>query len=319
MSSSVTVIGGVQVDVVIVPVRELPPQGQTLLVEEVSMRVGGAAANAALALAETPMSVRLMGCVGDDHLGDWLVEELGALGLGGELHVVGAGATGLTVALEAPERDRTFLTHLGVNAGWELAMIPRGAVSTNNLLVCDYFLAPALRGDPTRELLERARGHGARTFFDTAWDPGDWPEPTRQEVLELLPHVDVFLPNEAEARAASGERDSHERAARALQAVSGGWVVVKLGSRGCFAAGPGGIELSASAPAVQIVDTTGAGDAFNAGLIAALAEGQGWPSALEAATALASRIIARPSGERHHPIASQARGAGGTDSQAGDA
>jgi sugar/nucleoside kinase (ribokinase family) len=305
MSPSVTVIGGVQVDVVIVPVRELPPQGQTRLVDEISMRLGGAAANAALAFAETPMTVRLMGCVGDDHLGEWMTEELGELDLGADLHVVPAGATGLTVALEAPERDRTFLTYLGVNAEWELSMIPADAVASDNLLVCDYFLAPALRGAPTRELLAGARHHEARTFFDTAWDPGDWPEPTRREVLELLPHVDVFLPNEAEARAASGESDSHERAARALQAVSGGWVVVKLGSRGCFAAGPDGVELSVPAPAVQIADTTGAGDAFNAGLIAALAAGHDWPAALQAATGLASRIIARPSSERHRPVAAR--------------
>ena len=299
MSPSVTVIGGVQVDVVIVPVGELPPQGQTLLVDEMSMRVGGAAANAALAFAETAATVRLMGCVGDDHLGNWLIEVLGELGLGGELHVVTGGPTGLTVACEAPERDRTFLTYLGVNAGWDLSMIPADAGSSESLLVCDYFLAPALRGAPTRELLAGARERGGRTYFDTAWDPADWPEATRRELLDLLPHVDVFLPNEAEAEAASGEHGSPERAARALQAASGGWVVVKLGARGCFAAGPDGAELRAAAPTVEIVDSTGAGDAFNAGLIAALAEGGSWPEALQAATGLASQIIARPSGGRH--------------------
>jgi argininosuccinate lyase len=311
MSSSVTVIGGVQVDVVILPVGELPPPGETMLIDELSMRVGGAAANAALALAETPMTVRLMGCVGDDHLGDWLAGELNERGLGAELHVVGSGATGLTVACEGPERDRTFLTYLGVNSGWDLSMIPDNAVASDNLLVCDYFLAPALRGGPTRELLASAREGGARTFFDTAWDPASWPQATRHEVLELLPHVDVFLPNEAEAAAASGEPDSPERAALALQAISGGWVVVKLGSRGCFAAGPDGARLSATAPAVEIVDSTGAGDAFNAGLIAALADGRPWPLALEAATSLASRIIARPSGDRHGAAAEPAPARGG--------
>jgi sugar/nucleoside kinase (ribokinase family) len=301
MSSSVTIIGGVQVDLVILPVGELPAQGQTLLVEEVSMRVGGAAANAAFAFAETPMTVRLMGCVGDDHLGEWLSGELHEVALGGELHVVPGGATGLTVAFEAPDRDRTFLTYLGVNSGWDLEMIPADAVDSEHLLVCDYFLAPTLRGEPTQELLAGTRRQGGRTYFDTAWDPGGWPDSSRQEVLSLLAEVDVFLPNEAEACAASGVNDSARHAARALQAVSGGWVVVKLGARGCFAAGPDGAELSAPAPAVESSDTTGAGDAFNAGLIAALDEGRNWPAALEAATTLASRIITRPSGERHSP------------------
>jgi ribokinase len=73
---------------------------------------------------------------------------------------------------------------------------------------------------------------------------------------------------------------------------------VKRGARGCFAAGPGESELRAPARAVEVLDSTGAGDAFNAGLIAALADEQAWPAALQAGTALAAEILARPWGER---------------------
>jgi sugar/nucleoside kinase (ribokinase family) len=83
--------------------------------------------------------------------------------------------------------------------------------------------------------------------------------------------------------------------------MSGGWVVVKLGPRGCLAAGPNDVELAASAPPVSVVDTTGAGDAFNAGLVSALASGTAWPQALEAATGLASRMISRQSRPRSAP------------------
>jgi sugar/nucleoside kinase (ribokinase family) len=294
----ITVIGGVQVDVVIVPVGELPPPGQTLLVDDMGFRVGGAGANTALAFAEAGKQIRLLGCVGDDHLGRWLVEELAVFGLDGDIRLLAGHSTGLTVACEAPERDRTFLTFLGVNTAWEASMIPADAALAESLLVCDYFCAPALRGAPTRELLEAGRTAGARTFFDTAWDSGGWQPQTRQELRELLPHVDVFLPNEAEAGAIAGESRSAEDAARELQGISGGWVVVKLGRRGCFAAGPEGQELRAPAEEVAVVDSTGAGDAFNAGLIAALGDGQSWPQALRAGTALAAQILARPWQER---------------------
>jgi sugar/nucleoside kinase (ribokinase family) len=294
----ITVIGGVQVDVVVMPVAELPPPGESLLVEEMSFRVGGAAANAALAFAEVGLTLRLLGCVGDDHLGRWLGEQLARFGLDGDLHVLAARATGLTVACEAPARDRTFLTFLGVNAAWEPSMLPDDAADTENLLACDYFCAPLLRGEPTRTLLAGARARGARTFFDTAWDFGGWPPDTRAEVRELLPSVDVFLPNEAEARALSGSDGSIEQVARALQEVSGGWVVVKLGARGCYACGPDGASIGEPAAPVQVVDSTGAGDAFNAGLIAALAEGLDWPAALKAAGELAGRILARAPGVR---------------------
>ncbi|HEY2260317.1 MAG TPA: carbohydrate kinase family protein [Solirubrobacteraceae bacterium] len=300
--ASVTVIGCVQADVVMSPVTELPPSGATLLTERMSIRVGGAGANAALAFVETGLPVRLMGCVGEDQLGDWMREELVGAGLVDELGVLAQQPTGLTVALESDRRDRTFLTYLGVNATWEPAMIPADALQCENLLLCDYFVAPRLQGQAARSLLEAARGSGGRTFFDTAWDPEGFPPRTRRVVRELLSSVDVFLPNEAEACALAGVPAGEPlRAAESLQADCGGWIVVKLGARGCLAVGPAGVQLSAAAPTIAAGDTTGAGDAFNAGLIHALSEDTPWPEALEAATRFASAIIARPSRDRWRP------------------
>ncbi|MGN6170419.1 MAG: carbohydrate kinase family protein [Solirubrobacteraceae bacterium] len=298
--ASVTVIGCVQADVLTSPVTDLPPAGGTLLTDRVSVRVGGAGANSALALAEAGMRVRLIGCVGDDQLGRWMREELAPAGLADELVVDSAGESGVTVALESPERDRTFLTYLGVNADWTAEMIPKHALDTENLLLCDYFVAPKLQGDVAEGLLAATRACGGRTFFDTAWDPGGFEAPTRAQVGDVLRFVDVFLPNEAEARALTGVGPNAARAAaHQLQQFSGGWIVIKLGARGCLAAGPGGVELEVPAPAVEIVDTTGAGDAFNAGLVHALSDGAEWPEALALATRFASAIIARPSDERY--------------------
>jgi sugar/nucleoside kinase (ribokinase family) len=195
----VTVIGGVQADVVIGPVTELPPPGATRLIDQMSIRVGGAGANAALAFVETGLPVRLMGCVGEDQLGDWMREELAQAGLVDELAVLPSRGTGLTVALESQRRDRTFLTHLGVNADWVPAMIPADALDCANLLLCDYCVAPGLQGDAARSLLDAARASGGRTFFDTAWDPDDFPAATCSAIRDLLSSVDVFLPNQIRA------------------------------------------------------------------------------------------------------------------------
>lgn len=281
------------------PVTDLPAPGGTLLTDQSAIRVGGAGANAALAAVEAGMDVRLIGCIGDDQLGVWMREQLAPAGLADEL-VVGAGqTTGLTVVLESPVRDRTFLTYLGVNARWEPGMIPADALTCENLLLCDYFVAPLLRGEASRRLLDTARACGGRTFFDTTWDPDGFSRETRAEVRELLPSVDVFLPNEVEACALADRPGDAAQAARTLQAVSGGWVVVKLGPSGCLAVGPEGAEMSVPAPAVTVGDTTGAGDAFNAGLIHALAGGAGWHEALMQATRFATRIISRPSNDRY--------------------
>jgi sugar/nucleoside kinase (ribokinase family) len=298
----VTVIGGVQADVVISPVTELPPAGATRLVDQMSIRVGGAGANAALAFVETGLPVRLMGCVGEDRLGEWMREELTEAGLVDELAVLPSRGTGLTVALESEQRDRTFLTHLGVNAEWVPEMIPADALACDSLLLCDYCVTPGLQGEAARSLLQATRSAGGRTFFDTAWDPEDFPPARCAEVRGLLSSVDVFLPNEAEACAIAGRPDGEVLdAARLLQGDCGGWVVVKLGARGCLAVGPGDDELRASAQAVAVADTTGAGDAFNAGLVTALSAGEEWPAALETATRFASEIVSRPSHDRWRP------------------
>ena len=296
---TITVIGCVQADVVMSPVSDLPSPGGTLLTERMTVRVGGAGANAALASVEAGLAARLIGCIGDDQLGVWMREELAPAGLADELVVLAGETSGLTVALESPTRDRTFLTYLGVNARWEPGMIPDDALTCENLLLCDYFVAPSLRGEAARGLLDTARARGGRTFFDTTWDPDGFSGQTRDEVRGLLPSVDVFLPNEVEAYAIADSAGDAGEAARFLQAVSGGWVVVKLGPRGCLAVGPGGAEIAVPAPALPVADTTGAGDAFNAGLVGALARGAAWEEALTVATRFATTIIARPSDNRY--------------------
>jgi argininosuccinate lyase len=306
--ATLTVIGCVQADVVMSPVTDLPPPGGTFLTDQMTVRVGGAGANAALASVETGMGTRLIGCIGDDQLGGWMREQLAPAGLADELLVLAGETSGLTVALESPLRDRTFLTYLGVNARWEAGMIPDDALTCENLLLCDYFVAPSLRGDAARGLLDTARARGGRTFFDTSWDPDGFSGKTRAEVRELLPSVDVFLPNEVEAAALAGGEVDAAQAARVLQAESGGWVVVKLGPRGCVAVGPDGAEIAVSAPSVTVADTTGAGDAFNAGLVGALARGSGWHEALAAATRFATTIIARPSDNRYRVSVTEVSG-----------
>jgi sugar/nucleoside kinase (ribokinase family) len=263
-----------------------------------NLRVGGAGANAALALIEAGMSPRLVGAVGDDHFGRWILDQLNGFGLGEDVVVDPDQATGLTVAIEAPGRDRSFLTYLGITGTANADIVPPSSLAADHLLVCDYFCAPALRGEPTRQLFAAARELGARTYFDTAWDTAGFTAPTREELHAILPLVDVFLPNEAEA-CALADTDSVAKAGRDLQRRSGGWVVIKLGADGCIAFGPNGGRLSSPAPVIEPTDTTGAGDAFNAGLVSALAAGRDWPDALTAATGLASSLLARPSNDRH--------------------
>src|SRR5262249_59891342 len=106
-NGTVSVIGCVQMDLVMTPVSELPPSGATRFVDSLGMRPGGAGANAALALTEVGITPRLAGALGDDELGRWLLADMEAAGVGAELIVLVGGATRMTAAAGAPGRDRS--------------------------------------------------------------------------------------------------------------------------------------------------------------------------------------------------------------------
>lgn len=294
---SISVIGNVNVDLLVSPVAELPPPGTDLPVENMDVRAAGAAGNTALALAALGVQPQLVGCVGDDQLGSFLIDELRTAGIKGGVSVVSHGSTGISIAFESSNRDRSFLTLLGCLEQFEASMVPRDAIEKDFVLLCGYFNLPALRGAGALRLLKEAKIQGAITLLDTGWDPAGWPDETREELTVLLPFVDAFLPNETEARHLTGRHDPAE-AARILQELSGGWIIVKLGPEGCVAAGPSK-RLRAEVPSVRVTDTTGAGDALNAGLLYSLSHGASWAEALTFATRLASTVVSRPSKNRY--------------------
>jgi sugar/nucleoside kinase (ribokinase family) len=298
MSSSISVIGNIQLDVLASPVSALPTPGGDTVVERIAVRTAGAAGNVSLALAALGVQHRLFGTVGDDDAGRWVISELERLGLEKDIRIVPGEATGISIALEAPERERSFLTAHGVLSTYGITDLPSDAWESDLVLLTGYFSLPGLRGEGSLKILQNAKTMGAQTFFDTGWDPEEWAGDAANEVLAMLPHVDVFLPNEPEAFALTGETDAASAAA-ALTDHCRGWVVVKLGSRGLLATGPSGAQLTIDAPAVKAIDTTGAGDSLAAGLLASLADGHDVASALATGVRVASTVVGRDSHRRY--------------------
>jgi sugar/nucleoside kinase (ribokinase family) len=298
--TSVAVIGNVNADIVARPVSELPPPGGDLLVDTIEVRVGGAAAITAMVLARLGLAPRLVGAVGDDHLGRLVANQLQDAGVGGDgdVRIMSGVPTGVSICLEGPGRDRTFVSMRGALDRFDAAMVPREVLASDFVLLCGYFTLAAMRGRPAVELLTRARRGGATILLDPDIDGDGWSLAARREIEDLLPLVDGFVPNEHEARGLTGLADPVE-AGHALQRLCGGWVVVKLGSQGVAALSPGGQTIRMPIHAVEVRDTTGAGDSFNGGLLFALARGDGWPEALAFASRVASAVVSRPSADRY--------------------
>jgi len=269
VTDAVVCLGILVADVLAWPVDGIP-WGSLELVDEVVLRGGGCALNTASALVRLGVPAEVVGKVGADAFGDFLLALLDERGVGRSGVVRDPAApTSASVALVSGGGERTFLHTPGANALLRRDEIDLGALEGAACLhVAGALVLEALDGDPLAGLLEDARRLGVTTSLDTVWDAsGRW---TRVE--PALPHVDVAVPSLAEARAISGRHDPTEVAAwfrdRGVRTVA-----LKMGADGCYVAGDD-FEGAVPAPGVRAVDGTGAGDAFAAGLLAGLLGGR---------------------------------------------
>ncbi len=250
----------------------------------IAERGGGAGANVAAWLARAGAPVTLIGRVGDDPAGRAAADGLRAEGVDLRLSVDPELPTGTCIVLVEPGGERTMLPDPGANAALVAEPLPAGAI---HLHVAGYaLLRPGSRA-AARALIAAARDAGATVSVDPS---SAAPLAAAPRFLDWVAGADLLLPNRDEAAVLTGVAEP-EGAARALCAEVGE-VVVTLGAGGALWS-DGDAVLHVPAFPVPGADSTGAGDAFAAGLLAARAAGAGPADALRAGCALASRAVAR--------------------------
>jgi sugar/nucleoside kinase (ribokinase family) len=263
------VIGDCNPDVLVLGGDVIPAFGQQeKLVDQISLEVGGSAAITAVAAARLGLSVALVAAVGADPAGEFMLSQLSAFGVDTSLVITRPDlATGMTVALSRAG-DRAILTALGAIASLTAADVPLGVFErTRHVHVSSYFLLADTLGPGLASVLSAARAAGATTSLDTNWDPAErWRSPA---LSAAIAETDLLLPNEAEALALSGSPSLDLAVPALLELGAGSRLAVKLGERGVLCA-DGATRHQVSLPPVTPVDTTGAGDCCNAGLIAGL-------------------------------------------------
>lgn len=233
---------------------------QEVLVQDFEMTIGSSAAIFACGAARLGLRTTLIGVVGDDPFGRFMQEALRQRNVDVSFILTSLHQkTGVSVILNRGG-DRAILTYLGCINALEADQVPDSLLAqARHLHVCSVFLQSRLRpGLPS--LLNRARHLGTTISLDTNWDPsGKW-----EGILDLIAQVDVFLPNEREALAITAAADL--TAALDVLERRCPLVVVKCGEKGAIAR-QNGKTITAKALSVQIVDTVGAGDSFNAGFL----------------------------------------------------
>lgn len=299
------VIGDCNPDVLVLGDDVTPAFGQQeKLVGSVSLVIGGSAAITAVAAARLGLRVAIVAAVGADPAGTFMLDQLAREGVDvGAVVIRDAAPTGMTVALSRGG-DRAILTALGAVDSLTAADVPAAVLArARHVHVSSYFLLERSLGPGLGAVLAAARAAGATTSLDTNWDPsGRWGD---ERLIAAIAEVDVLLPNEAEALRLS--RASSLDDAAATLADAGPRLVVKLGEKGALCA-DGVVRHLVRLPPVTPVDTTGAGDCFNAGLIAGLSAGLELPQASALGCAAGALSTAAPGGTASAPDMTAAAG-----------
>ncbi|HYE94398.1 MAG TPA: ribokinase [Terriglobales bacterium] len=285
MAVKVLVVGSANVDFTIAAAR-LPSPGETVTNGTLLVNHGGKGANQAVAARRLGADVRFIGCVGRDDSGAAIRAALAAEGIGVDgLMDTAEAATGTALIVVDAAGHNQIAVAPGANRALTLEHVAsrHADVAWADVVVCQLESPlPCVIA-----ALTAAHARGVATILN--------PAPVPDERLSFLGEVDYLTPNAGEAARLSGlpvaAPGDVEPAAQALRAAGARTVIVTLGEEGALAVGDATLRV----PAFQVraVDTTAAGDAFNAGLAVAIAEGRPLGEALAFASATAALTCTR--------------------------
>ena len=254
---------------------------QEVLVNSAELTIGSSSAIYACGASRLGLKVAFIGVIGDDILGHFMLRAMQAHGVDVSHVIIDPDQkTGLSVILNRGT-DRAILTHLGTIDALKVEQIPNDLLmASRHLHVASYFLQKSLQPG-LGDLFRKALNNGISTSLDTNWDPsGNW-----VEVASILPEVSIFFPNEAEAMAITGATDMQTALKRINQYAN--LSVVKLGFDGAAVVDKTQI-VHVPSLLVEVADTVGAGDSFDAGYTYGFLQGWSIEKSLKLAIACGS-------------------------------
>jgi sugar/nucleoside kinase (ribokinase family) len=287
-NAEVLCAGIIVADHVCSPVTHVPAAGELVMTEKMLLTIGGCAANAAVDLVKMEVASAVVGRVGADIFGRIVADMLRDHGVDTSALLTTPGAdTSQTLIVNVAGQDRRFIHTFGANAELRAADIPLDRVKECKILYLGgYLVMPKIRQEELVPVFAAARQAGAKTVLDVVV-PGHGEYLSRLE--RLLPHVDVFLPNDHEARLMTGEADPAKQA-ELFHRLGARTAVITMGGDGAVLV-TDGVRLRSSVYSVPFVDGSGGGDAFDAGFIYGLLRQMSPEDCLRLASALGASCV----------------------------
>jgi sugar/nucleoside kinase (ribokinase family) len=258
--ADVLVAGDLFLDLVMSGFESWPGPGEESFAKKFHKEVGGGAAITACCLSKLGLQTLVLGAVGKSD-GQWMLDELRLRGVDiSGIHVTEAEPTAFTVSVSSA-RDRALFTYGGANR--ELAAVLGNLTAlAEETHVRHIHLAHAMNPPHAARLFQSIRDRGCSLSLDVGWHPEWFADP---RAIAALSQVDIFFPNEREASAITKQTDPR-RMLEAFQQMGLRHVALKLGAEGAALLWDGEIAFQEPAP-IDPVDTTGAGDCFDAGFL----------------------------------------------------
>jgi sugar/nucleoside kinase (ribokinase family) len=286
----VTIAGELNLDLILYGLPDVLPPERELLANDMMLTLGSSSAIVAHNLAALGNRVGFISCIGNDSFGQIALERLAAGGVDVSKvsRISGSVKTGLTVLLQ---RDgwRNILTYPGTIFDLKPEHLDLDYLSSSqHFHLSSYYLQRGLQSY-IPELLQELHNKGLTISFDCNDDPDDeW-----TGIEEVLRHVDVFLPNEREAKRIIGTDNLETAIDKLAEKVP--LLVVKLGSEGAMAR-RGKERVFSPAVKVDAVDPVGAGDSFDAGFLSEFLRGSDLAVCLASGNRAGALSVTRPGG-----------------------
>ena len=286
----VVVVGELNVDLILDQIQGFPELGKEKIASAMTLTLGSSSAIFAGNLSSLGASVGFIGKLGEDAFGNLVISSLKKRGVdAGHIVAQKQFGTGATIVINQ-QNARAMLTYKGAMEDLRLADLDWEYVqAARHLHLSSYFLQSGLKPD-CAQLFQRAKALGLSTSLDTNWDPD---EKWDREIFDVLPHVDVFLPNEDEALLISRCQTAESALDKLTQYAK--TVVIKLGKNGAMAKHKGRI-YRATGFEVPFVDAVGAGDSFDAGFVFKWLQGGDLNRCLEFATRCGALSVTKAGG-----------------------
>ncbi len=269
-------------------VSEIPPGQNIALIDEIRITAAGTAAGTAVDMAKLGCKVIAVGAAGDDEMGNVLLGIMNRYGIDTSYMKRKKGVqTSGTMLPIRPNGERPALHVMGTNATFCFEDVPQEVVRNADFVhIGGFYLMPKFDGEDTVKTLKLAREGKAITTMDIL---GIKQDNMAEKILPAMPYLDYFMPNLEEAQMITGLTDLDELCDFFLNAGAK-HVVLKMGARGSLIKDKKGVRLRIPAFKVEVVDTTGCGDAWTGGFIAGLSRGMTIEEAAQLASACGSLV-----------------------------